>query len=101
MYYYSPSNADLTPACAVFPTSIAEVSYVFRVLLKYPTFSFAVKGGGHNPNVAFSSINWGVLITFSKIAARNISTNHSTANIGGRLGEQVSFKFPIYLTNLR
>jgi hypothetical protein len=46
-HYYSAANADLTPACAVFPTSAAEVSYIVKVLLKYPTVPFAVKGGGH------------------------------------------------------
>jgi len=40
-HYYSAANADLTPACAVFPTSAAEVSFVVKVLLKYPTVSFA------------------------------------------------------------
>jgi len=40
-HYYSAANADLTPACAVFPTSAAEVSFVVKVLLKYPTVPFA------------------------------------------------------------
>lgn len=81
-HYYSAANADLTPACAVFPTSAAEVSYVIKVLLKYPTVPFAVKGGGHNPNVGFSSTNWGVLITFSKDAATEVSANNATVVIG-------------------
>jgi hypothetical protein len=41
-HYYSAANADLTPACAVFPTSATEVSFVVKVLLKYPTVPFAV-----------------------------------------------------------
>jgi hypothetical protein len=41
-HYYSAANADLTPACAVFPTSATEVSFVVRVLLKYPTVPFGV-----------------------------------------------------------
>jgi FAD/FMN-containing dehydrogenase len=90
-HYYSAAAADLTPACAVFPTSAAEVSYVVKTLLKYPTVPFAVKGGGHNPNVGFSSVNWGVLITFSKNAATNISSDHSTADVGpgARWGEVI------------
>lgn len=91
-HYYSAANADLTPACAVFPTSAAEVSYVVKTLLKYPTVPFAVKGGGHNPNVGFSSVNWGVLITFSKHAATNISSDRRTADIGSgaRWGEVIT-----------
>lgn len=52
---------------------------------------FAIKGGGHNPNVGFSSTNWGVLITFSKDAATTISADHSTASIGpgARWGEVI------------
>jgi hypothetical protein len=90
-HYYSAANADLTPACAVFPTSAAEVSFIIKVLLKYPKVPFAIKGGGHNPNVGFSSTNWGVLITFSKDAATTISADHSTANIGpgARWGEVI------------
>jgi hypothetical protein len=41
-----------------------------------------VKGGGHNPNVGFSSTNWGVLITFSKDAATTLSADHSEADVG-------------------
>jgi hypothetical protein len=90
-HYYSAANADLTPACAVFPTSAVEVSYIVKVLLKYPTVPYAVKGWGHNPNVGFLSTNWGVLITFSKDAATNISSDHSTADIGpgARWGEVI------------
>ena len=40
-HYYSAANADLTPACAVFPTSAAEVSFVVKILLKHPTVQFA------------------------------------------------------------
>ena len=98
-HYYSAANADLTPACAVFPTSAAEVSYVVKTLLKYPTVSFAVKGGGHNPNVGFSSTNWGVLITFSKDAATNLSSNHATAAIGpgARWGDVITALEPYNL----
>ncbi|PMD47417.1 FAD-binding domain-containing protein [Hyaloscypha variabilis F] len=81
-HYYSAANADLTPACAVFPTSATEVSFVVKVLLKYPTVPFAMKSGGHSPNVGFSSTNWGVLITFSKDAATAISANNATAEVG-------------------
>jgi hypothetical protein len=91
-HYYSAANADLTPACVVFPISAAEVSYVVQVLLKYPTVPCAVKGGGHNPNVGFSSVNWGVLITFSKNATTNLSADQSTAEIGpgARWGEVIT-----------
>jgi len=54
-HYWSATNSDLTPACAVFPTTAAELSYVVKSLLEYPDVHFAVKSGGHNTNVGFSS----------------------------------------------
>jgi len=54
-HYWSATNGDLTPACAVFPTTAAELSYVVKSLLNYPEVPFAVKSGGHNTNVGFSS----------------------------------------------
>lgn len=81
-HYYSSANADLTPACAVFPTNAEEVAYVVEVLLDYPTVPFAVKSGGHNTNVGFSSVNWGVLISFSKLASTTLSSDQSIADVG-------------------
>lgn len=54
-HYWSATNGDLTPACAVFPTTVVELAYVVKSLLKYPDVRFAVKSGGHNTNVGFSS----------------------------------------------
>jgi hypothetical protein len=120
-HYYSDANADLTPACAVFPTSAEEVSYVVQVLLDYPTVPFALKSGGHNTNVGFSSVNWGVLISFSKLASTGLSSDQTTADVGpgarwvevmtalepynlavvgGRLGEHVTLGSPAILTDL-
>ena len=80
-HYYSDANTDLTPACAVFPTNAEEVSHVVQVLLDYPTVPFAVKSGGHNTNVGFSSVDWGVLISFSKLASTTSSSDKSTADV--------------------
>lgn len=44
-HYWSAANADLTPACVVFPTSANETSYVIKVLLEFPTVQFATKSG--------------------------------------------------------
>jgi len=81
-HYWSATNADLTPACAVFPTTAAELSYVVKTLLKYPDVPFAAKSGGHNTNVGFSSVNWGVLISFSKLASTTVSLDQKSAVVG-------------------
>jgi len=91
-HYWSATNADLTPACAVFPTTAAEVSYVVKTLLKYPNVPFASKSGGHNTNVGFSSVAWGVLISFSKLASTTVSLDQKSAIVGtgARWGEVIT-----------
>lgn len=63
-HYWSAANADLTPACVVEPSSAEDVSKIVKILLEYPDVGFAMKSGGHNPNVNWSSTDGGVLISF-------------------------------------
>jgi FAD/FMN-containing dehydrogenase len=81
-HYWSAANADLRPACAVFPTSAEEVSQIITILQNSSGVNFAVKSGGHNPNVGYSSTNGGVLISMSNISSTNISPDRKTADIG-------------------
>jgi FAD/FMN-containing dehydrogenase len=80
-HYWSSTQTDLVPACAVFPTSSQDVSGIVKVLNQYPDVGFAVKSGSHNPNTGFSSTKGGVLISFSKISTTTISDDGSTADI--------------------
>jgi FAD/FMN-containing dehydrogenase len=80
-HYWSSTQIDLVPACAVFPTSTRDVSRIVKVLNEYPEVGFAVKSGGHNPNTGFSSTKGGVLISFSKWSATEISNDRRTADI--------------------
>lgn len=61
--YWSTALHDLKPACVVFPKSAQEVSAAVKVLNKYPDVQFAVKSGGHDPNVGHASVQDGVLIS--------------------------------------
>lgn len=81
-HYWSAANGDLTPACVVFPTTATEVSDVVKVLQNYTDVGFAMKSGGHNPNVGFSSTDGGVLISFSKLATTTYNADTQTADIG-------------------
>ncbi|RDL40051.1 FAD-binding-containing protein [Venustampulla echinocandica] len=81
-HYWSAANADLHPACAVFPTSADEVSQIVTILQNNTGVNFAVKSGGHNPNVGFSSTDGGVLISMSKISSTVVSSDLTTADIG-------------------
>lgn len=90
-HYWSAANADLSPGCAVFPTSTSDVSAIVHALLQYPDVPFAVKSGGHNPNVGWSSVDGGVLITMRKLANTTFNAEEETADVepGARWGEVI------------
>ncbi|TVY32148.1 putative FAD-linked oxidoreductase, partial [Lachnellula subtilissima] len=81
-HYWSAANADLSPACAVFPTSAEDVSTIVSALLQYPDVTFAVKSGGHNPNVGWSSVDGGVLIVMSNLGNTTFNPADNTADVG-------------------
>jgi len=81
-HYWSAANADLIPACAVFPANAHDVSGIVTALLDQPGVNFAVKSGGHNPNVGYSCVDGGVLISMSKISSTVLSEDKKTAQVG-------------------
>ena len=105
--YWSLANADVKPACVFLPESAQEVAYAVKVLNNYTSVPWAVKGGGHNPNVGFSSTDGGVLIAMQNMANTTLDDNnlahvgagarwgeaqqqldpHGRAIVGGRIGE--------------
>lgn len=89
--YWSAANGDVAPACVVFPTTAQEVSEVVLILQDYTDVTFAMKSGGHNPNVGFSSAGGGVLISFSELANTTYNAETETADVGpgARWGEVI------------
>jgi hypothetical protein len=65
--YWSYACTEAKPYCIVQATSAQHVSDAIKTLNKFPGAQFAVKSGGHDPNVGHSSINEGVLIALGKI----------------------------------
>jgi FAD/FMN-containing dehydrogenase len=80
--YWNAGNADLYPACAVFPTSAEEVSQIVSILQNSTGVTFAVKSGGHNPNVGYASVDGGVLISMSNLSSTVLAGDLATADIG-------------------
>lgn len=78
-HYWNAANADKTPACVVLPQNAQDVSDTIKVLLGFPDIGFAVKSGGHNANVGFSSTDGGVLISMADINSTTISSDLQTA----------------------
>ena len=95
-HYRSAANADLYSPCVAFPESAKDVSDIMSVLLNYTDVNFAVKSGGHNPNVCFSNVDGGVLISMSKLASTTLSNDKETADIGpgARWNEALAVRIP-------
>lgn len=76
-------NADNRAACMFFPANANDVSFAVKTLNNYSSVAYALKSGGHNPNLGFSSVDSGVLISFRpNLAATSISPDHSLADVG-------------------
>ena len=44
--------------------------------------TFAIKSGGHNPNVGYSSVDGGVLISMSNLSSTVLGPDGTTVDIG-------------------
>ncbi|PYI24019.1 FAD-binding domain-containing protein [Aspergillus violaceofuscus CBS 115571] len=62
--YWNGVNAENRPACTFFPATAQQVAVAVQQLNHHPDAPFALKSGGHNFNVGFSSTKGGVLISF-------------------------------------
>ncbi|PGG97103.1 hypothetical protein GX51_07504 [Blastomyces parvus] len=61
-YYWSAECGKLKPSCILVPESPEELSIIVKTLGENNE-TFAVKGGGHNPNRNFASVDGGPLIS--------------------------------------
>lgn len=80
--YWSLANADNEPACMFFPKAAQDVAFAVNVLNNYSTVPWAVKGGGHNPNVGFSSSRDGVLLAMEPNMAKTTLDSDQLAHVG-------------------
>lgn len=62
--YWNAASSGNRPSCGFFPSNAEQVSYAVQTLNSYPSVQFALKSGGHSPNLGFSSVKGGVLIAF-------------------------------------
>jgi len=65
-----------------YPSSAEQVSQVVTILNRYADVQFAVKSGGHNPNVGWSSVDGGVLISMKNLSSTVYNAGEQTAEIG-------------------
>jgi FAD/FMN-containing dehydrogenase len=77
--YWNFGLVALGPACIAMPKTAQDVSKIVNILNKSPSVEFAVKSGGHDPNVGHSSTKDGVLIAMRNVfgteydRARNVA----------------------------
>jgi hypothetical protein len=113
--YWSTTLRSVDPACIVQPSSPEDVAAVVKVLNKYPSVRFAIRSGGHDPNVGHATVQDGVQIVMTDLAGATYDADKDLAYVkpggewndvisdlapsgvavvGGRLGEQ-SFDMPM------
>lgn len=79
--YWSTALRDVDPACIVLPTSAAQVSSAVQVLNRYPDVEFAVKSGGHDPNVGHATVQDGVLVAFHDLVGATYDAEANLAHV--------------------
>jgi FAD/FMN-containing dehydrogenase len=86
-YWSTPQDA-YQPSCVVYPGSAQDVSVALQAI-RAADSRFAVKGGGHNPNTFFSSVDQGVLIDLSSLSEKSYDpeTTLATYQPGGVFGD--------------
>ncbi|KAL4873646.1 hypothetical protein BDV12DRAFT_207486 [Aspergillus spectabilis] len=88
--YWNQLNGDNRPTCAFYPSNADQVSVAVKQLNQHPEVEFALKSGGHNFNVGFSSTDGGVLISFNENLSstiRSVDGESFEVGTGGRWGD--------------
>jgi FAD/FMN-containing dehydrogenase len=100
--YWSAACKDAKPACIILPSSAQQVSTIFQILRSYSTVPFAVKSGGHSPNVGHGSIKDGILIALANINGTTYDKATGLAKVkpGGRWQDVVAALEPHGVTVL-
>ncbi|KAJ9483325.1 hypothetical protein VN97_g10083 [Penicillium thymicola] len=79
---WDAKQQEVRPACRVEPSSANDVSRVLNILVDH-WCNFAVKGGGHSRHRDDSNSVAGVTIDLERINTVEVSTDGTTARIGG------------------
>lgn len=79
--YWSTAARAVKPACVVVPQSAEHVSAAVTVLLGFPSVDFAVRSGGHDPNVDHASVQDGVLIAMTELAGTRYDAATGLAHV--------------------
>jgi nitrogenase subunit NifH len=81
--YWSIAARELKPACIAHPTSANDVSAItlVHILNQYTDVRFAVKSGGHSPDVGHAGVGDGVLIALSRLSGAEYDSQKGVAYV--------------------
>lgn len=80
-WYWNAQCAALEPTCVLLPSSRDEVAEIVRALAG-TCEKFAVKSGGHNHNMYFSSVSGGPLISTERLNEVTLDNEAETVRVG-------------------
>ncbi|TLS26689.1 hypothetical protein PpBr36_04156 [Pyricularia pennisetigena] len=90
--YWSTGCGKLHPSCILYPKNAQEVAAIVEAL-RETNESFAIKSGGHNPNLYFASIDGGPLISTANLNQVELDVATETAKLGpGNRWDEVADK---------
>lgn len=89
--YWSVALRSQNPACMILPRTADEVATVVRILNQYPDVHFAVKSGGHSPNLGHATAKDGVLISTAEMkgATYSAETGYAYVKPGGEWNDVI------------
>ena len=99
-YIGRSTDCQLPAACFVKPKNTLEVAVVLKVVTALGT-KFAVRNGGHSPNVGFASTDGsGVLIDLRRLNTLSLSGDHKVlqAGTGNNWGDVQTYLDPLGLS---
>lgn len=83
-YFYVATR--LTPSCVITPTSTADVAIIVKTLKstyqKHPRPLFAIRGGGHSPDIAAANINQGITVDMRALKAIRVGDDGNITSVG-------------------
>lgn len=79
--YWSATLSATRPACMVMPLSAAEVSTFVKLIGGKPDIKYAVKSGGHSPNLGWATADDGVLLSLANMKGAEYDAEKNIAYV--------------------
>lgn len=90
--YWNVGLYEQLPECVVLPLTTDEVSTAVKTLNQYQDVKFAIKSGGHDPNVGHATAEGGIVISLFWLNGTTYNSDDQTADVkpGGRWSDCIT-----------